>query len=1087
MPAAPTAPQRAASAYPAVPQRHLDSPSPTKKRRVDTGSGSRSASRPEPYKLHSSAHKPHSSHLPPPHSTTPQARLRAATDVEEGDADPNDPELRSRLHSSTLKLRDAWDDILRRHSLPAPSPAAPSRAPASSPTRRHRPAGRTRAIPVEEDDIIDLRTMEIVHDRGVLRRSRAGAFALGGYTDALDDVLVGPDTGVGEVEQGGGSGEEHGAVGGDSFEEDDDDDEPNALDSEAYAGSSDDELGDMDELPSLPSLLFREQRRRDADRRDQLRDFWEHEARARGASEAGGAAPDEGGDAVGNRTLEALEAADDDDELGFFAPAPSVGPSPASRPRRSSSSPLQIEVSTPSRKLEAQSHAPSTTATLRTAVGALDKTSEKKRTKRKPTRDACAPHEKQGPCTSSADLSLEREAAHAASQPTQALQTPPNSFMARRSSVPSARSLAARPPVSSSPLRDVIAVASPSPTTSPEPALRSPIVSPSPSLSPSPRPPVRQPAEPSRSPSLEIIYPRARVRSPSLAVWTAPARTVSPELGIPAPPPPARLQQPSPARHQVYQHPTPTPTPPPVLPASSARVRRARTAAIAGQTPTPPKKGKGPRHSFELVIDRKPSRMSMTPRPGAPTAVQPASSERGARSSPRTAAAKVDAGDVEMRSPGGLATPPLSKRSSRAARPAPASAPSRSSVVPAVEPGATSSKRKGKSKPGLAGSQAAAALRAAAKAESQAKVEAEQDDVGLDDDPLLLESSPSPVKRAATVGPRAQLRRAATAVPVSPAKSSSRRGQGRRMTTVAPSPSSNEEGSNDDDDGSCERVAPLHAVQLLHLVVSLSFTCHALAVLSYLLSPSHVVLLVLRVALLVQFSNPRRTHPTRSLRFFTALWALQAVGTTAVHALTGSRGTKGPRGHAQGGIVLDFVGVAATPSTLHLVLIDVLLALFQLATLLVAFGATVPNDLDASVSGEGARDYSALLGLGAAAVEDDVRVRAPSRRSRARKRRGYESVPGGEEDEDEFEIDGLDGRHEEQEDAFGLGTFKPPPASSSSSSRLGHDPSAQYVRLPLIADLRLRTVWAEVRKSATQVDTERVDAGVRELEEGRGA
>jgi len=341
-------------------------------------------------------------------------------------------------------------------------------------------------------------------------------------------------------------------------------------------------------------------------------------------------------------------------------------------------------------------------------------------------------------------------------------------------------------------------------------------------------------------------------------------------------------------------------------------------------------------------------------------------------------------------------------------------------------------------------------------------------------------------------------------------------------------------------------VAPLHAVQLLHLVASLSFTCHALAVLSYLLSPSHLVLLILRVVLLVQFSNPRRTHPTRSLRFFLVAWIFQALGITAVHALMGSRGTKGPRGHAQGGILLDFVGVgasispslslclgcpvhlhdqladseataslaAATPSTLHLVLIDVLLALFQLAVLLVAFGSTVPNDLDASISGEGARDYSALLGLGGAAqddAEEDVRVRAPSRRSRKRKRRGYESVPGG--DEDGYELSEMDEvRREAQEDSFGLGaslspsldplppraltsplflagTYKPPSTSSSSasSSRLALDPSAQYVRLPVIADLRLRTVWAEVRKSAAQVDTERVDAGVRGLEEGRGA
>ncbi|GAA5934619.1 hypothetical protein JCM3775_002005 [Rhodotorula graminis] len=850
MPAALSAPQRAASAYPAVPQRHKDSPSPTKKRRVETGSDSRPAPRPEPSRPHSSPHKPRSSHLPPPHSTAHRPRPRASTVVQDGDADPNDPELQSRLHSSTLKLRDAWDDILRRHSLPAPSPPVPSRAPASSPTRRHRPAGRTRAIPVDEDDIIDLGSMEIIQDRGVLRRSRAGAFALGGYTDAIDDVLVGPDTGVGEPEQGGSGGEERGAAGEGSFEEEEDEDdewdEPNALDSEAYAGSSDDELGDMDELPSLPSLLFREQRRRDADRRDQLRDFWEHEARARGGSEAGGGAAHEAGaGAVGNRTLEAVEVADDDDELDFFAPAPSVAPSPVPRPRRSSSSPLQVEVATPSRKVKTQSHAPSTTAALRTAVGAVqlasssptrplgtsssvkprqpsstaaarlelpeqassssavsaaradqdetrqEKTSEKKRKKRKKRKGrldeaTCGDAEaltQQGLSTTSADLGPARSAVAPASEQKQGLQTPPNSFTTHKRSMPYARSVPARPPVSSSPLREVIAVASPSPT-----------------ASPSPRPSAQGPAEPSRSPSLEIIYPRPRARSPSLAVWTAPARPVSPELGIPAPSSSARRPPPA-HQQQTYQHPTPTPTPPPVPVAPTSRARRGLATAAAGKTPTPPKKAKGPRHSFELVIDRKPSRMSMTPRPSAPraAAAQPASSERGATRLPRTAVKPVGE-DVEMRSPGGLSTPPLSKRSTRAAQP-PASAPERLSVAPVAEVKAAKSRRK--SKPGQAGSHAAAALRAAAKA-VKAKVEAEPDAAGLDDDPLLLESSPSPVKkRASTTGPRPQLRRAVTATPA-PVKrtgSASRRVRERRMTTVAPSSSRREEASDDDGFG----------------------------------------------------------------------------------------------------------------------------------------------------------------------------------------------------------------------------------------------------------------------------------------------
>ncbi|BGP49702.1 hypothetical protein JCM10450v2_005607 [Rhodotorula kratochvilovae] len=246
---------------------------------------------------------------------------------------------------------------------------------------------------------------------------------------------------------------------------------------------------------------------------------------------------------------------------------------------------------------------------------------------------------------------------------------------------------------------------------------------------------------------------------------------------------------------------------------------------------------------------------------------------------------------------------------------------------------------------------------------------------------------------------------------------------------------------------------------LLHLVVQLSFTCHALAVASYLLSPSHILILVLRVALQSQFTNPRTTHPSRSLRFFVALWAAQALVSTAVHAVTGSRGTKGPRGHTQGGIVLDWIGQAATPSTTHLLLLDILLAFFQLATILLAFGATVPSDLDASTGGESARDYAALLGVSTGDEEGEEEVP----RSR-RRRSGYEGVPLRDEDEYAVEDDELDALDAEA-DALGL---------------------AQYTRLPLIADIRLRTVWAEMRKSAQEVRVEREEAGVRGMEEGRG-
>lgn len=106
-------------------------------------------------------------------------------------------------------------------------------------------------------------------------------------------------------------------------------------------------------------------------------------------------------------------------------------------------------------------------------------------------------------------------------------------------------------------------------------------------------------------------------------------------------------------------------------------------------------------------------------------------------------------------------------------------------------------------------------------------------------------------------------------------------------------------------------LSPLHSTYLLHALLSLSFASHTLAVVSYILSPAHVVVLALRVFTQWNLTNPRRNHPKRSLRFFVALWATQALVAAAAHAVTGSRGTKGPRGTYQRGIILDFVGQGA--------------------------------------------------------------------------------------------------------------------------------------------------------------------------------
>jgi hypothetical protein len=64
----------------------------------------------------------------------------------------------------------------------------------------------------------------------------------------------------------------------------------------------------------------------------------------------------------------------------------------------------------------------------------------------------------------------------------------------------------------------------------------------------------------------------------------------------------------------------------------------------------------------------------------------------------------------------------------------------------------------------------------------------------------------------------------------------------------------------------------------------------------------------------------------------------------------GSRGTKGELGWSQRGILIDFIGQITSPSKLHLIVLDSLLALLQFLTLIISFSITLPSDLDASTS-----------------------------------------------------------------------------------------------------------------------------------------
>lgn len=305
---------------------------------------------------------------------------------------------------ATLRLQDAWEDIQRRHSKLATSGLASDPGEHRDCSRtgnghaekrrkryRHRP-GRTRALPVEEDDIIDLATLDFVQDRGVLRSSKAGGFAIGRFGNGRDgDILVGLDTGGGETASSIGDGEAttsdragnvNDPTDDDGEEEDDDDDDdedewPDYTDSDASSYSSDDELGEDDDLLPPPSLLFREQRRKEAERLQEMHEFQEQEAKARG--ELARTQQDEvvvlrGGNvqlpapigppqsATRRRPVDPRSTTDDeDDDLALSPVRLRVAGAGTCTPTRAASSSSAMAVS----------HPPSSTATLRRSVSEI--------------------------------------------------------------------------------------------------------------------------------------------------------------------------------------------------------------------------------------------------------------------------------------------------------------------------------------------------------------------------------------------------------------------------------------------------------------------------------------------------------------------------------------------------------------------------------------------------------------------------------------------------------------------------------------------------------------------------------------------
>ncbi|KAK4051982.1 hypothetical protein OIO90_004512 [Microbotryomycetes sp. JL221] len=241
--------------------------------------------------------------------------------------------------ASTLRLKAAWSDIAYRHSNTF---VMSSNTTSSSNVGKLLKRGSTRALLEDEDDIVDLETMEIVQDRGVLRRAKQGAFQIGGQDDydrhqrqrhlAVETSLHDESTDVDvttddddEEDDSRSSSTTHrltsrshkharSAVDAHAHYYDDD----NYDDDKDEDDESEDELAAIDELPSLPSVKYREQRIEAEERRLELLEFsrLETEARAiRASTNALGRNDEECDDEEWARTTRALESSQGNEVL----------------------------------------------------------------------------------------------------------------------------------------------------------------------------------------------------------------------------------------------------------------------------------------------------------------------------------------------------------------------------------------------------------------------------------------------------------------------------------------------------------------------------------------------------------------------------------------------------------------------------------------------------------------------------------------------------------------------------------------------------------------------------------------------------
>ncbi len=115
------------------------------------------------------------------------------------------------------------------------------------------------------------------------------------------------------------------------------------------------------------------------------------------------------------------------------------------------------------------------------------------------------------------------------------------------------------------------------------------------------------------------------------------------------------------------------------------------------------------------------------------------------------------------------------------------------------------------------------------------------------------------------------------------------------------------------------------------LIQSLDLLCFVLFVYTWLLD-NRTLLLLIKSALQVQFCNPLQLHPTWSLPFFVVFLACLNALLALAHLWAPASATN--RGDA---ILIDFVGQDAAPGRLHMLGIDLSVALVQLLMTIVAF------------------------------------------------------------------------------------------------------------------------------------------------------